>query len=183
MSRRQASLYLSDQFRIESLRLRYNPIQARLIPAHITLCREDEITDWDAFRARLEFLCPFEITLEFGAPVRDDDFVFLPVTGGLNDFFDFRRTLLMKEPRKQIPHITLIHPRNGSCTDQIFADISASLTPFQCVFREVMLVEQENDGVWNVVSKVGGPHGQVTGSQIDEPGAPPQSQVSRALES
>ena len=53
MKRRQASLFLSDQFQIESLRLRYNPIQARLIPAHVTLCREDEVTDWDLVRARL----------------------------------------------------------------------------------------------------------------------------------
>jgi hypothetical protein len=57
MKRRQASMFLTDQFQIEALRSRHNPVQARLIPAHVTLCREDEVTDWDAFRTVLESLC------------------------------------------------------------------------------------------------------------------------------
>ncbi len=156
MRRRQASLYLPDPFEVEAVRLRYNPIQARLIPAHVTLCREDEVTDWEAFRARLESLRPFEITLTFGAPVREHDFVFLPVLEGLDDFQLFRRRLLQTEARNQTPHVTLIHPRNGTCTDEIFADISATIiSPFQRSFREVMLIEQEDGGVWSVVSRVG----------------------------
>jgi hypothetical protein len=155
MKRRQASLFLSDQFQIESLRLRYNPIQAGLIPAHVTLCREDEVTDWDAVRARLESLCPFEITLTFGAPVREHDFVFLPVREGFDAYQVFRRKLLL-DARNQTPHVTLIHPRNGTCTDQIFADISATIiSPFQYTFREVMLIEQEDGGVWSVITRVG----------------------------
>lgn len=156
MRRRQASLYLPDPFEVETVRLRYNPIQAQLIPSHVTLCREDEVTDWEAFRARLESLRPFEITLTFGAPVREHDFVFLPVLEGLDVYHLFRRRLLQTEVRNQTPHVTLIHPRNGTCTDEVFADISATIiSPFQRTFCEVMLIEQENGGVWSVVSRVG----------------------------
>lgn len=153
-SRRQASLYLPDQFQIEALRLRHNPLQAQLIPAHVTLCREDEVSDWVAFEARLESLRPFEITLEFGAPVREHDFVYLPVCSGAEDFQEFRCTILMTAAREHHPHVTIIHPRNGTCTDQIFAEISATISPFQYTFREVMLIEQEDGGVWNIFSRV-----------------------------
>lgn len=40
MKRRQASLYLPDQSKIESFRFRHNRTQALLIPPHVTLCRE-----------------------------------------------------------------------------------------------------------------------------------------------
>ena len=67
----------------------------------------------------------------------------------------FRRTILSKDARKQIPHVTLIHPRNGTCTDQVFADIAATVnSPFRWTFREVMLIEQEDGGVWQVISRV-----------------------------
>ncbi|MDX1930756.1 MAG: hypothetical protein SFV81_29805, partial [Pirellulaceae bacterium] len=137
MNRRQASLFLRDQFQIESLRHRYNPIQARLIPAHVTLCREDEVEDWDAFRTRLEALCPFEIVLGFGAPVRENNFVFLPVLEGVDEFHDFRCAVLTKDARKHVPHVTIVHPRNGICTDQIFAEIATSVSSFKYTFREV----------------------------------------------
>ena len=156
MKRRQASLYLSGQSQIETVRLRYNPLQAQLIPAHVTLCREDEVTDWITFEARLKKLSPFQVTLTFGVPVREDNFVFLPVQEGRNNFHDFRSAILSKEARTQTPHVTLIHPRNGTCTDQIFAEIVATVNaPFQYSFREVMLIEQENGGVWKSISKVG----------------------------
>ncbi len=152
MKRRQASLFLDDQFQIESLRLRYNPVQARLIPAHVTLCREDEVADWDAVRARLESLSPFEIQLRFGEPVREDNFVFLPVIEGCDQFHEFRCAILGNDARRHVPHVTIIHPRNGTCTDPIFADISATISSFQYTFRKVMLIEQEGDGVWKTIA-------------------------------
>jgi len=156
--RRQASLFLPDQFQIEAVRFRHNPMQARLIPAHVTLVREDEVNDWEAFQAKLESLRPFEIKLSFGHPVREDNFVFLPIDEGHNAYQDFRRAVLCKEARSHTPHVTLIHPRNGICTDQIFADISASIvTPFQHTFREVMLIQQDASGVWQVRSSIGKP--------------------------
>ncbi len=173
MKRRQASMFLADQFQIEALRHRYNPAQARLIPAHVTLCREDEVTDWDAFRTSLHSLCPFEITLTFGLPVREDNFVYLPVLKGLEDYQKFRRAVLRREAREHSPHLTLIHPRNGICTDQIFADVSAAVfSPFQYTFREVMVIEQENGGVWDVISRVGTPDQCQLSAQSDPTKSP-----------
>lgn len=45
--RRQATLYLPPPHRepIEVLRARYNPAQFALIRAHVTLCREDAVSD------------------------------------------------------------------------------------------------------------------------------------------
>lgn len=155
MIRRQASLYLREVPHIEALRLRHNPLQARLIPAHVTLCREDEVSDWGVLRGRLESLCPLELVLEFGPPLRDDNFVYLPVLSGLEQFHGLRRDLLDQEPRTQTPHLTLIHPRNGTCTDEVFAEIAASISPFPATFREVKIIEQRDAGVWRVVARVG----------------------------
>jgi hypothetical protein len=154
MKRRQASLYVTGQSHIEAVRFRYNPMQARLIPPHVTLCREDEVTDWDGFQNRLASLRPIEITLTFGVPVREDNFVFLPVLGGLEEFQSFRQAVLSKDARIHTPHLTLIHPRNGMCTEQIFADISKTITaPFPYTFHEVRIIEQEDSGVWSVISR------------------------------
>jgi len=184
MKRRQASMFLTDQFQIEALRSRYNPVQARLIPAHVTLCREDEVTDWDVFRTSVDSLCPIEITLTFGIPVREDNFVYLPVQKGLGDLQEFRRTVLRKEARDLSPHLTLIHPRNGVCTDQIFADISATIfSPFQYTFREVMVIEQENGGVWHVISRLGIPDKCRLNAHRDEPSDARKSPVGREYES
>lgn len=47
-TRRQVSLYLPEPARsiVGAARARADPIQHELIPAHVTLCRDDEATDW-----------------------------------------------------------------------------------------------------------------------------------------
>ena len=80
ITRRQASLYLDDASIVEGLRYRFNPAQAALIPAHITLCREDEVSDWPALEDRIRALVPIALTLEFGLPVRDGNLVYIPPT-------------------------------------------------------------------------------------------------------
>ncbi len=46
------------------------------------------------------------------------------------------------------PHVTIIHPRNGVCTDNAFAEIQRMLPPFQWTFSEISLIEQINGGPW-----------------------------------
>ena len=42
--RRQLTLFLNEpKGNIEKIRSEFNPVQFDLIPAHVTLCREDEI--------------------------------------------------------------------------------------------------------------------------------------------
>lgn len=158
--RRQASLYLPDgeaRRRIEILRRRFNPAQAALIPAHVTLCREDEVADWEVLAARAQALRPITVSLRFGPPVREGNLVFLPATGPVAEFDELRAALLSGEqaPRRETPHITLVHPRNGTCDDAAFADIRAATVPFTVVFTTIMLIEQRNGGVWRTWSKVG----------------------------
>jgi 2'-5' RNA ligase len=150
-NRRQASLYLSGFPEIEALRREFNPVQAQLIPAHVTLCREDEVDDWEAIAKRIVALRPVSVTLRFGGPVRDGNLVLLPTVGLTESFDQLRFDLLSKQgaaPRKHLPHITMIHPRNGVCTDAIFEEIAARILPFTATFREISLIEQRDGGVW-----------------------------------
>lgn len=155
ITRRQASLYLYDVPVVEDLRRRFNPAQAALIPSHITLCREDEVSDWIAFENQVRSRLSIAVALEFGAPVRDRDLVYLPAVGSTQTFDQLRRDLLELDgtpPRRQLPHITIIHPRNGSCTDEIYDQIVFSIAPFTAIFHEISLIEQHDGGAWNCLA-------------------------------
>jgi hypothetical protein len=154
VTRRQASLFLAGVPAVESMRNRWNPEQARLIPAHLTLCREDEISDWDGLQVKMKSLCPFEIHFAFGAPVRDGNFVYLPILDGLDSFRKLRRQLLSENARNLEPHVTIIHPRNGICTDCIFSEIQQSIQPFGTSIRDVRLIEQVDGGVWRTFALI-----------------------------
>ena len=151
-TRRQATLYLPlpHAADIERLRSLYNPAQHALIRAHVTLCREDEVHDWDELGNRLAGLGPIAVSLTFGTPVRDGDLVYLPATGSTASFDQLRASLLgpAASVRRQQPHITLIHPRNGTCSGAIFAAIAAQSTAFDVTFRTVTLIAQVDGGPW-----------------------------------
>lgn len=154
-SRRQATLYLPPPHAvaIDRLRSAYNPAQHALIRAHVTLCREDEVEDWDDVASRLRACPSITVPLAFGAPVRDGDLVYLPAIGSTSSFDQLRATLLSRPGtvvRKHDPHITLIHPRNGSCSDEVFAALVGSCAPFTVTFREVTLITQLDGGVWTL---------------------------------
>jgi 2'-5' RNA ligase len=144
-------MYLPDVNGIEDLRIRFNPLQAQLIPAHVTLCREDEVDDWMALQTRIQAQLPIALTLSFGPPVRDGNLAFLPATEGIEHIDDLRHRLLdngIMRPRKQTPHVTIIHPRNERCTDAVLEEISQRLQPFTLTLREVSLIEQTKGGRW-----------------------------------
>jgi hypothetical protein len=149
--RRQASLYLPEVPHIESLRTRFNPVQAQLIPAHVTLIREDEVIDWCDLRPRIDAILPLQLQLGFGAPRREDHLVYLPVVAGQDQFDELRRRLLnhsLSPPRKQSAHVTIIHPRNGVCTDAAYQEIVSLLKPFTLEFCDIALIEQVDGGPW-----------------------------------
>lgn len=152
-TRRQATLYLpADQSApIESLRERFNTIQAAIIRSHVTLCREDEIENWGDLTARLEKFGPIEVSLRFETPVREGNSVLIPASGTTTSFDALRAALLSKNdviPRKLSPHITIVHPRNGKCDENQFEEICRSITPFSITFRTVTFIEQINGGAW-----------------------------------
>jgi 2'-5' RNA ligase len=151
-------MYLHQANEIEDLRLRFNPIQARLIPAHVTLCREDEVADWRQLEERINLLMPIQVTIGFGGPFRDGNLVMLPAVSGVEQFDQLREELIAdgsKKPRKQSPHITIIHPRNGTCTDGVFEEIKTRMQPFEWTFKSINLIEQTDGGPWTTFAKFG----------------------------
>jgi hypothetical protein len=153
--RRQLTLFVDekDAREIEWVRQRFNPRQHELIASHVTLCREDEIENLPAVLRNLQQLHLPAITIPFGAPVRFDDGrgVLLPALGDNASYHALRSLLLHNicaAIRKPAPHITLMHPRNAVCTDEIIAQIQQFNFPTQLSFNSISLIEQINGGRW-----------------------------------
>ncbi|MCC6512140.1 MAG: hypothetical protein IT423_23790 [Pirellulaceae bacterium] len=155
--RRQATLFFNNApTALTHCRYQYNRIQADLIAAHVTLCREDEVVDWSAFEQRVASIGQVHLEMKFGRPVRDGNSVLLPAIEGVEAFGALRRTLLSdgtSEPRPMNAHVTIIHPRNGICTDAIFMEVSQILQPFSWTFSEIALIEQQHGGPWTTLSR------------------------------
>ncbi len=159
-SRRKATLYLPMPARtvVEAIRCRFNPVQFNLIKAHVTLCREDEVPDWSELESRLATLKEINITISFGRPRRDGNLIYLPAMDSTESFDSLRSVLLStktSQPRKHNAHLTLVHPRNGSCSDAEFCEISNQVAPFTAVFREVSLIQQIDSGPWHDLATFG----------------------------
>lgn len=155
--RRQATLLFHNApAALTHCRCRYNPIQADLIPPHVTLCREDEVVDWLAFEQRVASMGHVKLEMKFGRPIRNGNSVLLPAVEGMEAYDSLRRAVLSdgaSEPRPMNAHITVIHPRNGICTDENFAEIADVLQPFQWTFNEIALIEQRDGGPWTTLSR------------------------------
>jgi len=143
----------NESAEIEAIRRPYNPVQHELIAAHVTLCREDELTDLDQVLHNLGHLDFSSLRIRFGKPERFDDGkgVLLPVLEENTSFQELRKRILkdvIEQPRIHQPHITLMHPRNASCTDEIMAQIRKSGLPSAIQFDHISLIEQTNGGKW-----------------------------------
>lgn len=156
--RRQLTLFVDqdEAHTIEQVRQLYNPRQFELIKSHVTLCREDEIQSLDQVIANLVSLIREDIIIDFGEVVRFNDLkgCFLPAVEGKEGFQELRRKVLqgvIANPRIQEPHITLMHPRNSTCTDAIFELIQRIDFPARLIFRRISLIEQRDGGEWEVL--------------------------------
>jgi hypothetical protein len=152
MNRRQATLFLNGVPAIDSIRHRFNPAQAKLIATHVTLIREDEIDDWETLAERLRKSSFHEIALRFGDPKLDNGLLYLPCVGRTAEFYRLRANLLeTPTARKHSPHVTLIHPRNGTCSQESFEEIKGLLSSFEHTFGEIAFIEQRNGGAWQTL--------------------------------
>lgn len=156
--RRQLTLFINKEssYEIEAIRKQFNPIQQELIDSHVTLCREDEIEDLNALLNNLDQLNVTEITINFGQAERFDNGagVLLPSFGDNNEFHLLRSKVLegLCVPiRRHEPHITLMHPRNSNCTNEIFSIIRNVHLPAQLTFDTISLIEQVNGGKWQIL--------------------------------
>ncbi len=157
-TRRQVSLYLPEPARsiIDTVRTRVDPIQHGLIPAHVTLCRDDEATDWAVVERRLGELARVSVTLEFG-PVClfDGGGLRLPVASPTMEFDDLRARLLAgpgRLPHPLTPHITLRHPRNVASLGPVDADAASFSYAMPIHFTKASLIEQTGDAPWRVLN-------------------------------
>jgi 2'-5' RNA ligase len=158
--RRQLTLFIAEQNEtIERIRVQFNPIQYNLIAAHLTLCREDEIEPIEKVIENIQSITKAEpLRLEFDAPERFENGkgVFIPAKKSNAAFSELRKTILKglnNQPREHIPHITLMHPRNSTCTDIIWEHIQKQELPGELLFDKISLIEQHNGGRWTIIEQ------------------------------
>ncbi len=157
--RQQLTLFVDkkDASEIESIRKKFNPKQQQLIDAHVTLCREDEITNIDKVLDNLHNLDISTITIQFGQATRfDNKGALLPASGDNEQFQQLRKkilTALNMPMRRHEPHITLMHPRNSNCTDETLEEIKSVNLPTSLKFDTVSLIEQIDGGQWQIINR------------------------------
>lgn len=159
-TRQQLTLFLpNDQFAIETIRKKFNPIQQSLIAAHVTLCREDEIDPFEKIVDNLTSLPSIgSIKIFFNTVARFEDGkgVWLPGATNNDAFHNLRRAILrghISSPRHLTPHLTLMHPRNSTCTEDIFAQIKNYTLPTVLSFDSVSLIRQEGNELWQTIDQ------------------------------
>ncbi|MBE9103237.1 2'-5' RNA ligase family protein [Vacuolonema iberomarrocanum] len=154
--RRQLSLFLPEPERsqLDVIRQKYDPKQQAIIPAHVTLCRDEELEPWAALEERLVSLKSIEITFVLGAPTLiEAGGVLVPMANSSTAFDDLRHRLLGDRCTRQIPHITLLHPRHAAGKEHAYEAISHEVLPTSVTLTEISLIEQVNGGIWNILSR------------------------------
>jgi hypothetical protein len=155
--RQQLSLYVPATVStlIEAVRQLLDPVQATLIPAHVTLCREDELLEAEPMDLREKFAeaAAASVTLVFGSPEPFQEHgVLLPCVSGEPEFQALRRWALGgAHIRRQVPHITLAHPRNPRASTN--NEATANLLPNGLVvtFASVSHIQQVGSQPWQVL--------------------------------
>ncbi len=143
---------------IEKIRKEFNPKQYELIKSHVTLCREDELDQIEKVILNAEKLNLDGIIINFGEPVRflNGKGVLIMAAGNNKPFQELRKKILhgtTLSVTTHQPHITLMHPRNSTCTDAIFKQIAAHHFPHKIKFSKITLIEQEAGMKWNILKE------------------------------
>lgn len=157
--RAQLSMYVprDDAFELEAIRLLVDPVQSRLIPAHVTLCRESELAEISeielARRLAASHLKP--ITLRFGpAEVFDGHGILLRCIEGEGEFQALREHVLgSRKIMAQAPHITLAHPRNPKSPGNSLSNTAQLPEVHSFSFSMVCLIKQQEDEPWTVIQE------------------------------
>lgn len=169
-SRRQLTLFVAAPWRsrLNALRRTLDPVQAGLISAHVTLCREDEIDGLSASAIfqRVTSWAAGPLVLSFGPPQRVDGHgVLLPCRDGAASFQPLRRWLLQDpQAREHGAHLTLAHPRNPRAIGNTDAALAACPGGLELRFETVALIEQSESAPWRVL------HDAAFGSAAPDPG-------------
>jgi 2'-5' RNA ligase len=156
-TRKQLSLYVpaNEAKEIEAVRKIVDRIQSNLIPAHITLCREDELDELSTIKARLAHIPLKPITLRFGKPeIFSGHGLLLNCIDGEDEFRLLREYLLAaKNIKNQRPHITLAHPRNPKLNENLLGNTSWLPEMIEITFPTIYLIEQARNEPWRVLEE------------------------------
>ena len=153
----QLSIFLTqvEVKNIEGIRSKYNPIQHDLIPAHITLARETEfLPDQQFLRKFKEVEFPrFQVGLGKAERFSEGKGVFIPIRDPEHKLTKLR-ALLRIQSTDFSPHITIMHPRNATCTDEIFEDILKVKIPGHVQISNIKLIRQQSGERWEVMGQI-----------------------------
>ena len=156
----QLTLFIDEEKSkaIEKIRKEFNPEQFELIKSHVTLCREIELEPIEKLIQSLETSNNKFITINFGPPVRfsNGKGVLIPAIGDTDQFQKLRELILRRVSIDQgnpKPHITLMHPRNSTCTDRIYEQIQNTKFPNKLAFRKISLIEQDEKNKWKILKE------------------------------
>lgn len=158
-SRRQLTLFVSPPWgqRLDALRQALDPVQASLIAAHVTLCREDELEAItpSLLLSHAESWAAGPLSLSFGQATRFNGHgVLLPAERGSSNFNRLRQWLLQDTGAcEHGAHITLAHPRNPRSAGNTDAALSACPRALELPFALVSLIEQQGSGPWRLVQE------------------------------
>ncbi len=158
-TRVQLSLYVPPPVAalLEAVRRRVDPVQARLIPAHVTLCREDELAGLarEALAARCAAPGSAPLTLSFGRPEAFHGHgILLPCTAGEPAYHVLRERLLGGGAiRRAEPHLTLAHPRNPVVQGDTLAIAQTLPEELHVTFGVARLIAQEPGMPWRVLAE------------------------------
>jgi 2'-5' RNA ligase len=156
VTRVQLSLFVPPEVgvEIEAVRRVVDPEQSRLIPAHVTLCREDELAGHGLadVESRLVESRLGPLTLRFGAPETFHEHgILLPCIEGASMFGALREHILAPHHvRPHAPHMTLAHPRNLRVSENRLANTASLPSGLTITFTSVQVIEQSNGGPWVV---------------------------------
>ncbi|MBW4671365.1 MAG: 2'-5' RNA ligase family protein [Cyanomargarita calcarea GSE-NOS-MK-12-04C] len=152
--RKQVSLYVPEPIRseIDCIRAKTDPEQHSIIPAHITLCYDDEIEDWSQVIERIAEVAPLTIELCFGTPIQlDNGGIFLPCISPANIYYSLREKILLgfKKVRLDVkPHITLLHPRHAVGRDRVWDEVKDYQVRDAIKFNCISVIEKTPNSSW-----------------------------------
>jgi 2'-5' RNA ligase superfamily len=151
--RQQLTLFVPSDasVELEAVRQVVDPVQHRLIAAHVTLCREDELESSRGWRARLETMTFPSLSLSFDGVERFMGYgLLLTCVGDLTPYYALREAVLGASAlRRPQPHLTLAHPRNPRGEGNV-PGATAAVRPRVIAFSTISLIEQLDDQPWVV---------------------------------
>lgn len=129
-----------------------DPVQSRLIPAHVTLCRDEDLDGVQPDDVRVAAAGMDGLTLAFGPAERAGEHgILLPCVDGQADFHALRARLLgVAAPRERTAHLTLAHPRNPRAPGNDLLVARTLPVPLVATFTRVHWIEQAGDAPWQV---------------------------------